>query len=88
VRSGVIVIQSPPFRNVLRLLRTQKQFEIQQFIPQLPVERLDVRLLPRATRLIAAVLEDTLLDASAPVEAIRRLVNPPDTEPLAPIRFV
>jgi len=37
---------------------------------------------------IAAVLDDALLDASAKVEAIRRLVNPPDTEPLAPIRFV
>ena len=36
---------------------------------------------------IAAVLDDALLDASAKVEAIRRLVNPPDTEPLSPIRF-
>ncbi len=37
---------------------------------------------------IAAVLEDTLLEAPAKVEAIRRLVNQPDTAPLAPIRFV
>jgi hypothetical protein len=37
---------------------------------------------------IAAVLEDASLDAPAQVEAIRRLVNPPETEPLAPIRFI
>ena len=37
---------------------------------------------------IAAVLDDALLDASAKVEAIRRLVSPPETEPLAPIQFV
>lgn len=37
---------------------------------------------------IAAVLEDVSLDAPAQVAAIRRLVNPPDTEPLAPIRFM
>jgi hypothetical protein len=37
---------------------------------------------------VAAVLEDALLDAPAKVEAIRRLVSPPETAPLAPIRFV
>ena len=37
---------------------------------------------------IAAVLDDALLDAPAKVEAIRRLVSPPETAPLAPIRFV
>ena len=37
---------------------------------------------------IAAVLEDALLEAPAKMEAIRRLVNPPDTAPLAPIRLV
>ena len=37
---------------------------------------------------IAAVLEDASLEAPAKVEAIRRLVSPPETEPLAPIRFV
>ena len=37
---------------------------------------------------IAAVLEDASLEAPAKVEAIRRLVSPPETAPLAPIRFV
>lgn len=37
---------------------------------------------------VAAVLEDTSLKAQAKVKAIRRLVNPPDTEPLSPIRFL
>jgi len=37
---------------------------------------------------VAGILEDASLDAPAKVEAIRRLVNPPETAPLAPIRFV
>jgi len=37
---------------------------------------------------IAVVLEDALLETPAKVAAIRRLVNPPEAEPLAPIRFV
>jgi hypothetical protein len=52
----------------------------------LPADQNGNVLLDRET--VAAVLEDALLDAPAKVEAIRRLVSPPETEPLAPIRFV
>ena len=44
VRAVVMVIPSPPLRHVLRLLQTQEPFEVQEFIPQIPVERLDVRI--------------------------------------------
>jgi hypothetical protein len=37
---------------------------------------------------VAAVLEDASLEAPAKVDAIRCLVNPPQAEPLVPIRFV
>jgi len=52
----------------------------------LPADQNGNVLLDRET--VAAVLEDASLDAPAKVEAIRRLVSPPDTAPLAPIRFV
>ena len=37
---------------------------------------------------VAAVLKDASLETSEKVEAIRRLVSPQETAPLAPIRFV
>jgi hypothetical protein len=45
-----VVLDTPAFDQDLRLQKPLEDFTVEQFIPQLAIEALDVAVLPRAAR--------------------------------------
>ena len=46
--SDLIVLSTPDFSQHFCLLQRREDFSVEEFIPELPIEALDITILPRA----------------------------------------
>ena len=71
MRPDLVVLLPPELDQDLRLLQRVEDLSVQQLIAQLPVEALDVPVLPRRTRLDEQRLYLDVLEPSMPLSRLK-----------------